>query len=98
MKTPFPFRRAVGDILVAALAASIVLSASFGIFGLFVFPIVYFLTAVIGALMALPLYWLLHRMGIARGWMAPPAGLLAGIVGGLTFWWRLRPSSPPAAQ
>ncbi|WP_163208720.1 hypothetical protein, partial [Citrobacter freundii] len=54
-------------------------------FGLFVFPIVYFLTAVIGALMALPLYWLLHRMGIARGWMAPPAGVLAGIAVMLWF-------------
>lgn len=81
MRPPFPLGRAIGGVFIAALAASLVLSISFGMFGFVVFPIVYLPTAMIGALVALPLYWLLHRAGIERGWMAPLAGLLAGIGG-----------------
>ncbi|MBB4839529.1 hypothetical protein HNP52_002598 [Sphingomonas kyeonggiensis] len=84
MRTSFPLGRVIGGVLLAALAASLVLSIPFGTFGLVVFPIAYLPTAMIGALVALPLYWLLHRFGIQRGWIAPLAGLLAGI-GGM-FW------------
>ncbi len=124
MRPRFPFGRAFGGVLLAALAASLILSASFGLLGPFVFPLVYFLTALVGALVALPLYGLLYRFGAERGWMAPLAGLVAGIIGmawfdapasshplalpywyvaagiagGFTFWWRMRPSLPPAAR
>lgn len=125
MNPPFPLGRAIGGVLLAALVASLILSISFGTFGLVVFPIAYLPTAMIGGLVALPLYWLLHRFGIEPGWMAPLAGLLAGIggmfwlddpfgshplvatpywyaaagiAGGVTFWWRMRPSLPPAAR
>jgi hypothetical protein len=96
MSTSFPLGRAVGGVFLAALAASFVLSISFGIFGLLAFPVIYFLTAMIGVFAALPLYWLLCRMGIERGWMAPLTGLLAGI-GGM-FWFDDPSASHPLAS
>ena len=81
MNSPFPLGRACAGILIAALAATLVLCVALGFLGFLVFPFVYLLTVMVGGLVALPLYRLLHRLGIARGWMAPLAGLVAAITG-----------------
>lgn len=80
MKEPFPLAQACCAALIAALAASAVICVPFGFLAFFIFPIVYIATAATGALVGLPLYWITHRLGIARPWMAPSAGFGAAMV------------------